>query len=292
MRVKNLSATTDRNPATVPVAADTYDVTGFPATTRVTGLYPWGNYLIAAEVRATGVAATQGVWLEVFKAEKVRDEQSATSLTLADSVGSYQVTAATPTSQWWVDVTMTDGRAVVAADLGPNAAAGNYLFFVDLRPLLDDSSLTVLTADSLQGSVSPVPSVRRGVIQGSYAYVATAAGFYVIDVTNVMDEDPLTKLPAVPTFTSLYNSSGFYDVDVYGSIAILSPSAGANGVYSVDISTPLSPATQGLFPFVPGTASCTPPLEATNRTMRNNLALAGTRAYMEAISGLYVIELE
>ena len=63
------------------------------------------------------------------------------------------------------------------------------------------------------------------------------------------------------------------------------------GLYSIDVSSPLNPEVQA---FLPANASLVPcmPLNDTTRRMRTRVTVAGTRAYLRGAGAARVIDLE
>jgi len=158
------------------------------ATTIAHGVASYGNYLVVAEVRATGNAATGGVWLDVFDARAIRDRQASTTLALSNRVAQLQFVpsaVSTPAGLPLVDVSVSLGRAVVSIDTSSTTLADN-VWFVNLNPLFDDDPSTTFGPAQVQGSLQ-TPGTRRTVVVGTFAYAATTAGLRIFDVTNAVD---------------------------------------------------------------------------------------------------------
>ena len=64
------------------------------------------------------------------------------------------------------------------------------------------------------------------------------------------------------------------------------------GVYSIDVSTPLSPEVQAFLPAIAPMHTCGPLGEAATRRMHSRITVAGSRAYLTTAGNVRVIDLE
>jgi hypothetical protein len=254
-----------------------------PAGTRVTGVAFYGPWLVAAELRASGV------WLEVFDARALRDRDAATLFApAAASKAAIQLSAATSTTLW-ATVSVTSGRAAVGladSKFGFPAPAqpSPGLYLVDLRGACDDSAGGSL---SLLGSVAGITGVRETVIRGGVLYAATERGLRSVDVHEAMDELPATTLPASPPVggydvnASGGHTAGFDSLAVYGGHLLASPSTyQGNAVRAFDISTPMAPTLVSSGGFtMPGMACNGTYDAASSKYTRSSVVLSGPRAY-------------
>lgn len=289
---RNLDTATDRS--TLSFFSSSNDVL-LAAGTRVTDVEVWGNYIVAAEVRTTGV------WLEVFDARKLKN-RAGNVMSTADSVGSLQIVAiASPPSSLFADLSIVAGRAAVGLDTNNGtsivgAATGNNLYFAELKGLFDDDITTV--GGPVHGPVV-THQVRQVAMQGNTAYVATTQGVRIIDITNVMDSNPATLLPASPATASILDGNWIDGVYVSGSMLLTTPAYTASnqplpsGVYSIDVSNPSAPEVQGFYPRFADLASCTPAGDVSARYVRLRITASGNRAYFNTAAGdLQILQLE
>lgn len=303
IRVTNLEPGTDRSNLTNFYASTDTNV----ATGRVTDVELFGNHLIVAEVRPTGV------YLEVFRAGKVRNRSGAalvnTALPAGDSVGSVLVVANGGPASMVANISVAFGRVAVGLEANdgtnPSTGPGNNLYFVELNDLLDDNAATNLT--TVHGPVSVrssapfgIDPVNEVVMQGRYAYAATLNGIYVIDIAAVMDNSSLTSLPVSPAQVvqaNIFTGNAFDGVFVDGSMLLATPGEKVGvqlyqeGLYSIDVSSPLTPEVQAFLPINGTLTSCTP-LNDSPRRMRARVAVAGSRAYLTGTGTVRVIDLE
>lgn len=288
--VRKLDVATDRDGSTN--AFTTYDVTGLTGSPRISDAAFWGNSLLLASLRPTGV------FIEVCDARKLFNRGS-TNMTAADCATSVQVASLSPGNGLTANLSVSQGRVAIGLDptnVGGNttAALGANLYFVDLSGLFDDDATT--GAGAVQGPLT-THQVRQVVMQGNYAYAATASGMYVVDIKEVMDASSATSLPASPSVTRVLVNSPLDGVSVSGSLALTTPAPPAvsgSGISAIDVSTPLSAGLIGLYPMSSDTlaSECTPVGDVSFRHMRAKVTTAGTRAYLTIGGTLQVLELE
>lgn len=293
VRVVDLSNGLDRDGVGPMDFTQSYTFAPTPAGTRVTGVAAVGTYLVAAETR------TDGHYVEVFDARPVRDRVAATSLSMANSRGFYKFTSNIPAANAWDELTVHNGRAFVTVDQG--TGAGTYA--IDIRPLLDDDSTTAMipitsTPNSVQGYVAPSGSnqPRQIVVRGNYAYVANAGptvavgGLEIFDVSQALDEDLNTTIPASPPRASVALGMATA-LSVQGSYALVTPINGTT-LLAVDVSSPLSPAVMGSMPYGKNFVTCNVGAPGVSINVRPSLIVAGSRAYLPYYQDLEVIDLE
>jgi hypothetical protein len=288
--VNKLDAATDRDSSTNVLT--TYAVTGLTGAPRITDVKFWGPWLLLAAVRAGGVS------VDVCDARKLFN-RSTTNLTAADCATSVPITVGATSANLTVELGVSQGRVAVGFDptnntvLSAGATNGSNLYFVDLSGLFDDVAGT--GAGVVQGPVT-LPQVRQVMLQGDYAYAATASGLYVVDVKELMDSSAATVVGTTPTVQRLLVGSQLDGVSVSGSLALTTPGTGgvSSGVSAIDVSTPLSAALIGQYPMAADVlgSQCLPLGDSVFRRMRARITVAGTRAYLTTGGTLQVLELE
>ena len=196
---------TDRRAGTsfsTSTPADYFDLV-MPAGTRITALEASGNYLVAAEIRNTANPATDGTYVEVFDARKLRDRiprspNRLSGFTLADTVGAIRVHPFASLSGW-ADLHLVAGRAVVTlAESGyaPNGAPpANGFIVADIRTLMDDDPAGPVNPQTpgtmLQGTLD-LRNAKEVAVRGNLAVVATDVGIVLADISQALDENPAT----------------------------------------------------------------------------------------------------
>ncbi len=285
-RVNNIETLTDHQPMDMPTG---YNV-ALPGS-RVTDVELFGHWLIVAEVRAGGV------YVEVFPAGKAKN-RSGVQIAAGDSVGSVLVTTATGPNLM-ANIAVLAGRVAVGLETNdgttpPSAGTGNNLYFVELNTLLDDS---VGSAPIVHGPVV-IDEVLDVAMQGTHAYVATVNGLKIIDIGRVMDSTA-SMLTLPPSIAPMLTGNAFDGVFVTGATLLITPAdrlpaaqAFGEGIYSVDVSEPMSPEVMGYFPVNGDFTSCTPGGEMVPRRMHARITVAGTRAYFTSGGLLRVLDLE
>jgi hypothetical protein len=286
--VTRLDPATDRDSSTNTLTTYSVVMTGSP---RITDVKFWGPWLLLAAVRPTGVS------VDICDARKLFN-RSTTNLTAADCTTSVPITATT-SANLTVELAVSQGRVAVGLDpsnnvvAGSGATNGNNLYFIDLSGLFDDVAAT--GAGVVQGPVT-LPQVRQVMLQGDYAYAATASGLYVVDVKELMDSSAATVVGTTPTVQRLLVGSQLDGVSVSGSLALTTPGTGgvSSGVSAIDVSTPLSAALIGQYPMAADVlgSQCLPSGDGVFRRMRARITVAGTRAYLTVGGTLQVLELE
>ncbi|MFL5322057.1 MAG: hypothetical protein ACJ790_20515, partial [Myxococcaceae bacterium] len=280
------------------------DVLPMAAGVRLTGVDSVGGYLVAAEMRPTGV------WLELFDATKLRDDSLATKLTSAESRLTYQVASMSgPTTHLSAHVQVFNGIALVMVEKtdssSPSLPAANSLYVVDLRPALDADPATNLDpVDSVQGVVA-MPGATDGVIRGNKAYVTSRSpggvstwndGLYVIDISAAQDNRLTTKMASgLGSILSSFNLTGASSVAVYGDYAFLTPVlSGGLGIHILDLSGQNSGKLQPVayLPSHPAGGGCTINGDGLRDERRTSTVIAGSRMYVSSFDRLEVIELE
>jgi hypothetical protein len=283
-RVVDLEKETDRNVATATTFSQHYDI-ALPAGSRATGAAAWGNYLVTAEVRTTG---TSGVYVRVFKANALRDEQASTTFALSDLVGE-QLVAPYSAASVIARITMSRGRAVVAIESG---AQGNNVVIVDLRHLFDDNAGTVVDATYVQATLDAGTAIDAKV-QGNWLYAATANGLEVVNVTEAFDEDNATVVPGSAPRVTLSPFVGFgtqyTSVDVSGSYV---SAVRGNAFDFFDVSAPLTQRIVSSTALQSTVSGCTYPVGGGSFLKWPSVTLAGGRAYVNSSTDLFVYELE
>jgi hypothetical protein len=290
LRVEDFTNLVDRDPTTVwsPFGAQNNYTVVLPGVDRISGLKPYGNYLVVVEERSTGM------YLDVLNAKALRNIRQGQQLTAAASVtggAGFRFTTFTD-PQAWGDLTLHFGRAFVSVDVDVdgNNAPNPGLFIVDLRPLLDDDITT--TTPVLQGTL-PIAHAHQSVVSGNTLWTTSYAGLQAWDVTNAMDDNNATT---VTTTTPTGSSSGFNDamgISVYGAYAFVathSPNGGSigPGTYVMDISTPATPTIIGYSPIVPGGYSC----GSFNTVHRSSVTVKGSSMYVNSNEYSWILELE
>ena len=293
LRVVDLSNGLDRNGPGVLDFSQSYTFAPTPAGTRVTGVAAVGTYLVAAETRS------DGHYVEVFDARPVRDRIAATSLSMANSRGFYKFTSSVPAANAWDEITVHNGRAFVAVDQGPGAGT----WAVDIRPLLGDGTAGNMvpitsTPNSVQGFVAPsgTNQPRQIVVRGNYAYVANGGptvavgGLEIFDVSQALDEDINTSIPASPPRASVALGAATA-LSVQGSYALVTPIGGTT-LLAVDVSSPLAPAVAGSMPYGKTFITCNVGAPVVSINVRPSIMMAGNKAYVTYYQDLEVIDLE
>ncbi len=285
MVVFDASKQTDRDATTNWSTADGVASVFSVTTKRVTGLAAYGNFLIAAESRS------DGLWLEVFDARRLRNRQLGAFDVNTQSKGSFQVAPITTTNGLWATLTVVDGRAIIGLDDSTAAAPNPGVYIVDIRPLIDDSAVG---SPSVMGTVA-LTNVHETVVKGTWLYAATAAALSIVDIKEVMDENAGTSLPGSPTRTDFAALAQGSALKAYGSFLF---QAGRNGgsIQAVDISQPLSPTIVSTFPLplvsFSGYAGIEGSYSPAVKPDRRSLSIAGPNLYYTYTRETRVIQLE
>lgn len=305
VRITNLEPLMDRNAATVVNAAATectgatnsndYCVTHPVAGTRVLDVAAWGNYLVLAELRASG----QQLWVEVFDARTLKDRSTATPLSLASPVASLLAhNDAVGNTGRMATLEVTQGFAVMTfQDNVFNLNTNGRVVVVDLRAAFDDAPLTTLSASSVQADFlvpnTPVTNLavspRMARLSGDTLYVASNRGLWAFPAAAVTDNTPATTVSGAGA-TVVYPDHAFDDLAVNGSSVIVAPGEFANQIEAIaafDTSsspTTLKPSGYALFPYG-GTAGNTCQVttdspSSTFRKVRGGITVNGAKAYV------------
>ncbi|MDP1824652.1 MAG: carboxypeptidase-like regulatory domain-containing protein [Archangium sp.] len=274
----NTEDETDRNGGTVWDVADATTVM-LPSTgRRVTGVEAWGNYLVAAEVRA------DGVWVEVFDARPLRNPAAATFNATTHSRGAFRVANFVPGATLWASITMQAGRAIISLDEA-SAPPSPALYIVDVRTLMDDvagSSVSVL------GSL-PLTSIQETEVRGGWLYAGGASSIAVVDIKETLQEPPVA-LPVTPLSATISGGSGA--LEVFGNHLYTVGRSGVS-IRAVDVRTPTAPVVLSQFPLPGLTYGGSSTLEAgPTKTFRRGLVVRGTRLYSTYYDEVRVLELE
>jgi hypothetical protein len=192
----------------------------------------------------------------------------------------------------WATLSIADGRAIVGIDdhlFGKAPTPGLYI--VDLRPMIDDSatgSASVLASVALVG-------VQQTIVRGGWLYAATSSGVSIVDLKEVMDENPLTTLPASPFRTDLTSIGAAGALTVYGNYLF---EVGRFGglIRAIDVRQPLSPSVVSSFvvaaPGYSGYATIEASYSPSVKPSRMALSVRGSRLYYTAKNESRVLELE
>ncbi len=278
---------TDRDPSTNWSLADGPSTIFTDTTRRATGLAAYGNFLFASEVRS------DGIWIEVFDARRLRNPQAGTFDINTQSKGSFQVAAITTTNSMWATITVVDGRAIIGIDdhafLTPPPATGLYV--VDIRPMVDDSA--VGTASVLASLL--VTAVHQTAVRGGWLYAATIGGLTIVDIKEVMDENPLTTLPASPARVTTLATTPMDAVATYGSYLFEADRFGYN-IRALDVLAPLTPVVVSVIGgpvyAVSGYATIEAAYGPSVKPARRAISVRGSRLFSTAYNETRIIELE
>lgn len=281
----NLEKNLDRNGGTNTVfGTDSLTIT-LAAGIRVGGLAAWGNNLIAVEHRS------DGVYLEAFDVRPMLHRQQGTFPALP-SRGAFRVTTSflSTQSQYLADLQMHRGRAIVTVNnsIANPGAGGANTFIVDLRALVDDDSTTSVPATAVQGTLTGYAS-RTAVVKGNQLYVAHTNGVSVFDVSLALDENLATTSTSTPV--DLLTGVPIDGLSVTGSTLLASAEDGRGGLYSMDLST-TPPSVQAVVPLSSGSTPCTAGNGESNRAMRSQVTVRGTRAWVITNKTMRSYELE
>ncbi|MBX7096811.1 MAG: carboxypeptidase-like regulatory domain-containing protein [Myxococcaceae bacterium] len=251
------------------------------AGTQFMALEAYGNYLVAAELRTTGL------FLEVFDATPVRNGIG--TLAAGNSRGAIQLSASTYITPI-VDLTISHGRAFVTYENQSPAFAGQGhptpgVYAVDFRNLVDDDAAT--TGFVLQGSL-PVAGAREIALRGNTALITRQNTLEAWDVSAAMDENAGSVLSAVaPLGTLVLNPDEPDALKVYGSYAfVINNRLNVDGrLWVIDVSNPAAmriiSSVNEAWPH-PG---CGP-------SLRSDVAVVGSRAYASGVGSTTILELE
>ncbi len=275
----NVEDASDRTSSTVFDMSDTTTVM-LPAGRRVTGVEAWGNYLVAAELRA------DGLWVEVFDARPLRNPNVVFNAT-THSRGAFRVAAFAPSATLWAAITMHHGRAVISLDDNATPAPTPGVYVVDVRSLMDDvvgGTPTVLASLALT-------AVQETEVRGGWLYAAANGGVTVVDIKETMTEPP-TALPGSPTSVVLPGGSSG-SLEVFGSHLYTVARIGQS-IRAVDVRNPTMPRvlSQVALPNITYGGTSTLEVGSPIKTFRRGLIVRGTRLYYTHYDEVRVIELE